>query len=73
MDCRYGLLVAVLLTGAAAAEPVAHASLFQGKTVTMVIGYAAGGGTDTFGRLTAGLPTSTRATATASRAVGMAK
>jgi tripartite-type tricarboxylate transporter receptor subunit TctC len=54
MDCRYGVLLAVLLTGVAAAEPVSHASLFQGKTVTMVIGYAAGGGTDTFGRLTAG-------------------
>jgi tripartite-type tricarboxylate transporter receptor subunit TctC len=37
-----------------ASVAVAQPSLFHGKTVTMVIGYAAGGGTDTFGRLTAG-------------------
>jgi tripartite-type tricarboxylate transporter receptor subunit TctC len=30
-----------------------EATLFRGKTVTMIIGYAAGGGTDAFGRLTA--------------------
>ena len=37
-------------SAAAAEEPVS----FQGKTVTMIIGYAPGGGTDAFGRLTAG-------------------
>ena len=30
------------------------ASYFQGKTVTVMVGYAAGGGTDTFARLAAG-------------------
>src|SRR5437870_5658244 len=30
-----------------------ESALFRGKTVTMIIGYAAGGGTDAFGRLTA--------------------
>ena len=30
-----------------------EAALFRGKSVTMIIGYAAGGGTDAFGRLTA--------------------
>jgi tripartite-type tricarboxylate transporter receptor subunit TctC len=39
-----------LLAGAAVAQ---QAVSFQGKTVTMIVGYAAGGGTDAFGRLTA--------------------
>ena len=30
------------------------ASNFQGKTVTVLVGYAAGGGTDTFARLATG-------------------
>ena len=54
IDCRWlgaGLLVALIGCAGAAAQNV---TLFQGKTVTMVIGYAAGGGTDTFGRLVAG-------------------
>ena len=45
------LVAALLGCAAAAAQNVAP---FHGKTVTMIIGYAAGGGTDTFGRLTAG-------------------
>jgi tripartite-type tricarboxylate transporter receptor subunit TctC len=45
-----GLLAAVLGWSAAAAqEPVS----FRGKTVTMLIGFAPGGGTDAYGRLAA--------------------
>jgi tripartite-type tricarboxylate transporter receptor subunit TctC len=45
-----GLLACLLGWSAAAAqEPVS----FRGKTVTMIIGFAAGGGTDAFGRLAA--------------------
>jgi tripartite-type tricarboxylate transporter receptor subunit TctC len=45
---------ACLLAGIVACTSVAaQTSLFHGKTVTIIIGYAAGGGTDTFGRLTA--------------------
>ena len=46
------LLVAGGAIGCAAAA--AQGSLFQGKTVTVIVGYAAGGGTDTFARLVAG-------------------
>jgi tripartite-type tricarboxylate transporter receptor subunit TctC len=49
---RFGIWTTVLLIGSSAAsaqEPVS----FQGKTVLMVIGYAAGGGTDAAGRLIA--------------------
>lgn len=48
---RFGLalLSGVLACTQAPAQPVS----FQGKTVTMIVGYAAGGGTDAFGRLTA--------------------
>jgi tripartite-type tricarboxylate transporter receptor subunit TctC len=44
-------LAAALLTcsGAAAQAPVR----FEGKTITMIIGYAVGGGTDASGRLIA--------------------
>jgi tripartite-type tricarboxylate transporter receptor subunit TctC len=42
------------LAGAAAQDAVS----FRGKTVTMIIGYAAGGGTDAFGRLTGSFLTS---------------
>ncbi|MEA2989367.1 MAG: hypothetical protein QOG83_2078 [Alphaproteobacteria bacterium] len=45
--CLFAGLVAMSMAAA-------QSSLFQGKTVTMIIGYAAGGGTDTFGRLAAG-------------------
>ena len=48
-----GLLAAAFLTANAAAsaqEPIS----FQGKQILMVIGYAAGGGTDAAGRLIAG-------------------
>jgi tripartite-type tricarboxylate transporter receptor subunit TctC len=47
----FGLsLLAALATGSARAdEPVS----FKGKTVTMTIGFAAGGGTDLAGRLIA--------------------
>ena len=45
-----GLLACLIATPAAAAETVS----FQGKTVSMIVGYAAGGGTDAFGRLAAG-------------------
>src|SRR5690349_19112691 len=37
-----------------AAGAAAQAPLFHGKTVTVIVGYAAGGGTDTFARLVAG-------------------
>jgi|tagenome__1003787_1003787.scaffolds.fasta_scaffold20970746_2 tripartite-type tricarboxylate transporter receptor subunit TctC len=51
--CLYalGLLATVVAasSGAIAAEPVS----FKGKTVTMIIGFAAGGGTDLSGRLIA--------------------
>jgi tripartite-type tricarboxylate transporter receptor subunit TctC len=51
----YGRLVAGLLLGLAGGSLALaqNAALFHGKTVTMIIGYAAGGGTDTFGRLVA--------------------
>jgi tripartite-type tricarboxylate transporter receptor subunit TctC len=45
-----GLTAALLMcSGAVAQEPVN----FAGKTITMIIGYAPGGGTDTSGRLIA--------------------
>jgi hypothetical protein len=44
-------LLAGLLASAGAAAP--DAITFQGKTITMIIGYAAGGGTDASGRLIA--------------------
>jgi tripartite-type tricarboxylate transporter receptor subunit TctC len=45
-----GIFAAILASGSALAEePVS----FEGKTVTMIIGSAAGGGTDTSGRLVA--------------------
>jgi tripartite-type tricarboxylate transporter receptor subunit TctC len=43
-------LLACLLASPAAAQ---EAASFQGKTVSMIVGYAAGGGTDAFGRLVA--------------------
>jgi tripartite-type tricarboxylate transporter receptor subunit TctC len=43
-------MLACLLASAAAARV---APSFQGKTVSMIVGYAAGGGTDAFGRLAA--------------------
>jgi len=46
------MLIAAGALGCAAA--VAQGALFQGKTVTVIVGYAAGGGTDTFARLVAG-------------------
>jgi tripartite-type tricarboxylate transporter receptor subunit TctC len=45
-------LLALLLAGVTAVAQ--GPSPFQGKTVTLIVGYAAGGGTDTFARLTAG-------------------
>jgi tripartite-type tricarboxylate transporter receptor subunit TctC len=45
-------LIASLLASAGAAAQ--DAISFQGKTVTMIIGYAAGGGTDVSGRMIAG-------------------
>jgi tripartite-type tricarboxylate transporter receptor subunit TctC len=44
------VLFAALLPGLVAAQDLVS---FQGKTVTMIIGFAPGGGTDTFGRLAA--------------------
>jgi tripartite-type tricarboxylate transporter receptor subunit TctC len=44
-----GMLACLLASPAAAADAVS----FQGKTVSMIVGYAAGGGTDAFGRLAA--------------------
>ncbi len=44
-----GLAVLPLLCATASAQPVS----FKGKTITMIIGYAAGGGTDLSGRLIA--------------------
>jgi tripartite-type tricarboxylate transporter receptor subunit TctC len=47
--------VTFLAAGAVACgTAAAQGSLFQGKTVTVIVGYAAGGGTDTFARLVAG-------------------
>jgi tripartite-type tricarboxylate transporter receptor subunit TctC len=48
---RFGVcvLACLLASPAAALEAVS----FQGKTVSMIVGYAAGGGTDAFGRLAA--------------------
>src|SRR4051794_6821592 len=43
------LLAYLLGSSAAAQEPAS----FRGKTVTLIIGFAAGGGTDAFGRLAA--------------------
>ncbi len=48
---RLGLCLLALLLGASAAT--AQTPSFQGKTVTMIIGFAPGGGTDAFGRLVA--------------------
>jgi tripartite-type tricarboxylate transporter receptor subunit TctC len=47
------VLVYLLASPAAALDAVS----FQGKTVSMIVGYAAGGGTDAFGRLAAGFLT----------------
>ena len=48
---RSGLcLLACLLAGAGAA---AEGPSFQGKTITMIVGFEPGGGTDTYGRLAA--------------------
>src|ERR1700682_3813621 len=44
-----GMLAGLLASPAVALEGVS----FQGKTVSMIVGYAAGGGTDAFGRLAA--------------------
>src|SRR5690242_17873358 len=54
-SAKYKLLFVALLTGllaSTAAMAQDHIN-FQGKTVTMIIGYAAGGGTDASGRLIA--------------------
>jgi tripartite-type tricarboxylate transporter receptor subunit TctC len=50
---RFGIFLLACLLGHSTAATQENVS-FQGKTVTMIIGYAAGGGTDAFGRLTAG-------------------
>jgi len=49
-----GMLACLLASPAAGLEAVS----FQGKTVSMIVGYAAGGGTDAFGRLAASFLTS---------------
>jgi len=49
---RFAACLAVAALGCAVAA--AQGALFQGKTVTVIVGYAAGGGTDTFARLVAG-------------------
>ncbi len=46
----FGLAAALLMCGGAAAQEPVN---FAGKTITMIIGYAPGGGTDTSGRLIA--------------------
>src|SRR6266550_1155155 len=46
-----GAFVAVLVGCSVALAQ--GAALFQGKTITVIIGFAAGGGTDTFGRMAA--------------------
>src|SRR5260370_15197757 len=50
------MLACLLASPAAALEAVS----FQGKTVSMIVGYAAGGGTDAFGRLAASFLTNAR-------------
>jgi tripartite-type tricarboxylate transporter receptor subunit TctC len=50
--------LATLVFGTAALAPAvsfAQSPSFKGKTVTMIIGYAAGGGTDLSGRLVASI------------------
>ncbi len=49
---RLGICLLALLLGASAAA-AQNTPSFQGKTVTMIIGFAPGGGTDAFGRLVA--------------------
>ena len=49
---RFGISLLAGLVGCSAAVAQDAAS-FQGKTVSMIIGYASGGGTDAFGRLAA--------------------
>lgn len=48
-----GMIVALLVLGGAGATRAEDAVSFEGKSVTMLIGYAAGGGTDLFGRILA--------------------
>ncbi|MEA2984065.1 MAG: hypothetical protein QOD94_319 [Alphaproteobacteria bacterium] len=49
---RLGIYLLALVLGASGAA-AQDASFFQGKTVTMIIGFAPGGGTDAYGRLVA--------------------
>ncbi|MEA2902705.1 MAG: hypothetical protein QOI12_92 [Alphaproteobacteria bacterium] len=50
MNCLFACVFAsILATSGAAAQPIS----FKGKTVTMIIGYPAGGGTDLSGRMIA--------------------
>jgi tripartite-type tricarboxylate transporter receptor subunit TctC len=49
---RFGIYLFAGLLGCSAAA-AQDAGSFQGKTLTMIIGFAAGGGTDAFGRLAA--------------------
>src|SRR5258705_5154341 len=46
-----GVLIAALIGCSMALAQ--GSALFHGKTITVIIGFAAGGGTDTFGRMTA--------------------
>src|SRR5262249_36485625 len=49
---KFGLCFLVPLLGCAAASAQDSVS-FQGKTITMIVGFPSGGGTDAFGRLVA--------------------
>lgn len=51
--CTIALASAAVIGFAAGAAQAQEAVSFEDKTVTMIIGYAAGGGTDTVGRLVA--------------------
>jgi tripartite-type tricarboxylate transporter receptor subunit TctC len=50
---RVTAIAAAVTAAASLAAPPAGAQFYQGKTVTVVVGYTAGGGADVFGRLLA--------------------
>jgi tripartite-type tricarboxylate transporter receptor subunit TctC len=48
---RRAALAAAMLAGTVAFAPPGHADYYKSKTITIVVGFGAGGGADTFGRL----------------------
>src|ERR1700748_1064882 len=48
-----GLLLSAAFSAAFMASPAAAEDFYQGKTLTLVVGYAVGGGYDIYGRLLA--------------------